>query len=94
MDLLKVSYIRKSYLIGLLVLVILISLSSFPTDGAIAASHSHVRSHQNDDRRSPSREREYDGAYSPRDKSHFESSDGQGHRSEFDHESILGKFLT
>ncbi|RZC40105.1 reticulocalbin-2 [Asbolus verrucosus] len=34
------------------------------------------------------KERESDGAYSPRDHSHF--SDGGEHHSEFDHEAILG----
>ena len=52
---------------------------------AVAASHSHSHNHKS---HSPSRERESDGAYSPRDTSHF--SDENGHRSEFDHEAILG----
>lgn len=53
------------------------------TSGAVAHSHSHKRSPN------PSRERELDGAYSPRDLKH---TDGEGHhRSEFDHEAILGK---
>merc|ERR1719284_950100 len=33
------------------------------------------------------REREADGAYSPRDKKH---GDGEGHNAKFDHEAILG----
>ena len=37
----------------------------------------------------PHKEREADGAYSPRDHGHYK--DGE-HDSEFDHESILGKF--
>lgn len=71
-----------------LCLVILAVLSSLvhENEGAIAASHSHIRNVE--DRRSPSREREEDGAFSPRDKNHHPSS--EGHRSEFDHEAILG----
>lgn len=52
-------------------------------NGAVAHTHSHKRSP------SPSKERETDGAYSPRDLKH---NDADGHRSEFDHEAILGKF--
>ena len=36
------------------------------------------------------REREADGAYSPRDNKH---GDGDGHNSKFDHEAILGRYL-
>lgn len=42
-----------------------------------------MHSHSNDHK-----EREEDGAYSPRDYSHF--SDSGEHHSEFDHEAILG----
>ncbi|CAG7729299.1 unnamed protein product [Allacma fusca] len=51
---------------------------------AVASHHSHKHS------ASPSRERESDGAYSPRDSSHFDEGETHGHRSEFDHEAILG----
>lgn len=43
--------------------------------------HSHSNEPHN-------KEREADGAYSPRDQSHF--SDSGEHHSEFDHEAILG----
>lgn len=48
--------------------------------GAVVHSHTH----SNDGYK----ERESDGAYSPRDQSHF--SDNGEHISEFDHEAILG----
>ncbi|CAG9853696.1 unnamed protein product [Phyllotreta striolata] len=44
-----------------------------------------MHSHSNDIHK----ERETDGAYSPRDHKHF-SEDGEEHHSEFDHEAILG----
>lgn len=54
--------VSASALISVFLLSILISLVH-KTNGAIAASHSHIRNH---DDRSPSREREADGAFSPR----------------------------
>jgi len=48
-------------------------------DSTPASPHIHTHHH----------EREEDGAYSPRDKSHI--IEGQ-HHSEFDHEAILGVF--
>lgn len=48
-----------------------------------AVMHSHsVNTHK---------EREVDGAYSPRDHSHY--SDSGEHYNEFDHEAILGNFF-
>jgi hypothetical protein len=81
-----ISLLRDKSVFEILVVFSLVCVAlPFPTEGAIAASHSHSRN------RSPSKEREDDGAFSPRDKSHFDSAEGGGHRSEFDHEAILGK---
>lgn len=68
--------------VGLLSLLIILSYLNV-VSGAVAHSHSHKRSP------SPGKERESDGAYSPRDLKH-QDADGH-HRSEFDHEAILGK---
>lgn len=68
---------REIKIICLFLIACLLLVS--PSDSSPAAKHKPSRG---------SAEREDDGAYSPRDKSHF--SDGV-HNSEFDHESILGK---
>lgn len=47
--------------------------------GAVMHGHTH---------NTLNKEREADGAYSPKDKSHF--SDSGEHNAEFDHEAILG----
>lgn len=49
---------------------------------AVMHSHSGGNTHK---------EREEDGAYSPRDRGHI--SDSGEHHSEFDHEAIIGKLL-
>lgn len=49
-------------------------------NAAVMHSHSHTTNVH--------KEREVDGAYSPRDHTHY--SDGE-HYSEFDHEAIIGK---
>lgn len=76
------SKMRSKYHIVVTTIVIVLSILNVAS-GAVAHSHSHKRSP------SPSRERETDGAYSPRDVKH-QDSNGE-HRSEFDHEAILGK---
>lgn len=50
-------------------------------NAAVVHSHSHSANVH--------KERESDGAYSPRDHSHY--SDSGEHYSEFDHEAILGR---
>lgn len=52
--------------------------------GKAAVMHSHSVNQQ--------KERESDGAYSPRDQSHY--SDSGEHHSEFDHEAIIGNYYS
>lgn len=54
-------------------------------DAATTVKHSHIRGNDK------SKERTEDGSYSPRDAHHHE--DGE-HHSEFDHEAILGTWLS
>jgi len=84
------SIFRRPFPMEVMVALSLVVITfTAPTEGAVASSHSHTRSHTHDGERgrSVSREREEDGAFSPRDKHHFESG---AHHSEYDHEAILG----
>jgi hypothetical protein len=68
-----ISLLRDKSVFEILVVLSLVCVAlPFPTEGAMAASHSPNRS--------PSRGREDDGASSPRDKCHFDSAEGCGHR--------------
>lgn len=62
----------------LCIMLFCVILLTLCVNAAVMHSHS-VNSHK---------EREGDGAYSPRDHSHY--SDSGEHYSEFDHEAILG----
>lgn len=62
------------------VLLICVNLLNSVQLGDAGVMHSHSNDIQ--------KERESDGAYSPRDHSHF--SDSGEHHNEFDHEAILG----
>jgi len=64
--------------------VVALILSVYNVQSAVVHSHSHSSN--------LNKERESDGAYSPRDKGHLDES-GE-HHNEFDHEAILGSAKT
>ena len=63
--------------------LVLLSLLLFPSPSLSGVPHSHQHEHHG----KAGREREDDGAFSPRDRTHHHGSE---HDSSFDHEAILG----
>ena len=82
---------RKSVILGMqsssffVLLFIFTANLIFITNSAVT----HGQPHHHKRSPSPNKEREEDGAFSPRDKHH---SGGSDHVSDFDHEAILGMF--